>query len=781
MLKQEYVLSKGKKRCRISAFSWDWVLYFVLAFFISRANIIDKLTPFGLAFIAANTLIGKSNIGILLSSILGILTYHGFQGMDYIVGMLIIWISFNRFKSIRGLSILKSSFLVSSLSVLVKLFYQLIFDRLFFYDLFIIVFEGIAIFTLTYVFLYSLSYDKSSRIYNNERIISTFIMVALVLSGLHNIIVFGISIKNIVSILFILFSGYREGALIGGTVGIVLGMVSHISQPEMPFLLAIYGLSGLLAGVFKDLGKIGSVLGFLLGNGIISFYINGFGISFLNIKELVGGVVLFIISFNFLDGYLGNEMRLIGKRAKEKTYSSKKDEMAARRLNEISQVFRELGQTFQDSVNLGGYNVNEIYEIIDQVANSICSSCGMRKFCWEEGFYTTYNSMFKIAILLEDRVPLKEENLPQLIKDYCISRGEVIDKISTYFNNYKLNRIWKDKIMENRLLVSEQLKGVADIMEDMAKEIYINPIFKEDMEDTIFTCLKDNGVNVKEVVVAELENKDIEVYIEVDKAYKKENSLENIRRIVSNSLGIPLKGEYSIGQNKKDRQRLKLIKSNRYSAITEVASRTNENNNISGDNYTFGENKNSYFVALSDGMGAGRKANNESRIAINLLEKFLEAKFDKELALKTINSILMLKSNDEVFTTFDISLIDLYTGKLQIIKTGAPATFIRRKNRVDIINSKSLPVGILKDIDFNVYEGYLDDGDVIIMMSDGVLEANEVVDDVEIWMRDVIAGINSLNPKKITEEIIRAAEEASGGKIKDDMTLLVTKFWKTVE
>lgn len=141
----------------------------------------------------------------------------------------------------------------------------------------------------------------------------------------------------------------------------------------------------------------------------------------------------------------------------------------------------------------------------------------------------------------------------------------------------------------------------------------------------------------------------------------------------------------------------------------------------------------------------------------------------------------MLKSNDEVFTTFDISLIDLYTGKLQIIKTGAPATFIRRKNRVDIINSKSLPVGILKDIDFNVYEGYLDDGDVIIMMSDGVLEANEVVDDVEIWMRDVIAGINSLNPKKITEEIIRAAEEASGGKIKDDMTLLVTKFWKTVE
>src|SRR5690606_12896233 len=130
-------------------------------------------------------------------------------------------------------------------------------------------------------------------------------------------------------------------------------------------------------------------------------------------------------------------------------------------------------------------------------------------------------------------------------------------------------------------------------------------------------------------------------------------------------------------------------------ALTEIVSKTNYYNEVSGDNYTFGEGENSYFVALSDGMGIGRKANNESSIAINLLEKFLEAKFDKELALKTINSILMLKSNDEVFTTFDISLIDLYSGKLQIIKTGAPATFIRKKDRVEIINCQSLPVGIL--------------------------------------------------------------------------------------
>ena len=163
-----------------------------------------------------------------------------------------------------------------------------------------------------------------------------------------------------------------------------------------------------------------------------------------------------------------------------------------------------------------------------------------------------------------------------------------------------------------------------------------------------------------------------------------------------------------------------------------------------------------------------------------MLEKFLEAKFDEELALKTINSILMLKSNDEMFTTFDISLLDLYSGNLQIIKTGAPATFIKKKDRVEMINSQSLPVGILKDVDFNVYEEYIEDGDIIIMMSDGVLEANKDVDNVEKWMKKIIEGIDSLNPKTISDTILDVAKKASNYKIKDDMTVLVTKVWKTI-
>lgn len=138
----------------------------------------------------------------------------------------------------------------------------------------------------------------------------------------------------------------------------------------------------------------------------------------------------------------------------------------------------------------------------------------------------------------------------------------------------------------------------------------------------------------------------------------------------------------------------------------------------------------------------------------------------------------MLKSEEEIFTTLDISTIDLYSGKLQAIKTGAASTFIKKKDRVEVINSHSLPVGMLKDVDFQVYEHFLEDGDFIIMMSDGVLEANEEVANKEKWMREVIKNIDSFNPQTIANMVMKEAKKAAKGEIKDDMTVLATKVWK---
>lgn len=779
MLNTEYISSKEKKQNRVLAFNWRYLLPVVLAFLISRASLVDKLTPFGIAFITAHILAGKFNMYMLASSILGILSIHGLAGMDYIITLAILAIIYRFVEKLRQYSLIVSAIITSCIFAAFMSLYGMLFKEFLFYDFLIIGFEALIVFTLTYIFSYTID-AKFQRLGANERLISIFITLALVLSGFNELNIYGISIKNLIGIVIILYTAYKKGAFVGSAVGITLGIISYVSQPQMPFILSIYGLAGLLAGIFKEQGKIGSILGFVLGNGIISFYINGYGISFINLRELILSILIFTLSYKAMDKLLSGYIEDIAVNRKEKAYSLKKDEMIVNKLNEISEVFNEIGETFRKSVEENNINVKEVYGMIDIAANNVCANCAMRNFCWGKRFYTTYNSMFKITSLLEEKAPITKDTLPKAIQDYCIKKEDVVKELKVQYEMLKLNNMWKDRIIQNRLLVSEQLEGVSNIIKDMVKDIYINPVFKEDVEEILYNDLRKNKIDVVDVIVAELYKDNIEVYLEVENVYADRNREKDMVKIVSESLGMPMKLEKNIDREKKEKHIFKLIKSNRYSALTEVASKANSKNNISGDSFTFGEGHNIHFAAISDGMGIGKKASKESNMAINLLEKFLEAKFDKELALKTINSILMLKSNDEMCTTLDISMIDLYSGKLQLIKTGAPATFIKKKDRVEVINSQSLPVGILEDVDFNIYEEYLEDGDIIIMMSDGVLEANAKVDNTERWIKDLIAGIGSLNPKIIAEEIIKVASELTADENRDDMTVLVTKVWKTV-
>ena len=123
-------------------------------------------------------------------------------------------------------------------------------------------------------------------------------------------------------------------------------------------------------------------------------------------------------------------------------------------------------------------------------------------------------------------------------------------------------------------------------------------------------------------------------------------------------------------------------------------------------------------------------------------------------------------------------MVDLYTGKLELVKSGAAPTFIKRKDHCIIINSESLPIGIFNDVEFKVYEQNLQDGDLVIMMSDGVLDANKKTSNPQRWMQELIASIDSLNPQILSDEIFNSARLANRNTIDDDMTLLVTKVWK---
>lgn len=779
----EMISPKEKKLTQriLNEFKKTGISIGIISFLIARAGIMDNMTPFGISFLISYLL---KDVSIIIPIILsaGVLTVHGLNGYMYIVSIFAIYIVYNKFlKNKKGVSVAKVSLFSSGIFLGFKILNIIILNNYYIYDFFLAVFESLVVFTLSYVFSYSIPTNKSKNTkLSNEEIICTFVTLALALSGINELSIFGISFKNIFSILIVLIFGYKFGSPLGAGMGITVGMIAYISRPDMPFLLAIYGVAGLFSGLFRDLGKLGSILGFVLGNFIMSFYINGFGISFLDLKELLFSFIVFIVSYPLVKDLLSDfPIKSFGIE-REKSYGERIQEMTSTRIKEVSNVFKELGDIFRkvsdkDNIVTG----EDISGLIDYVANDVCKNCCLKNFCWKDDFYTTYYDMFNLINVIETHGADAEEKLPEAFKKRCIKIDEVIDSTYRMYDIYKINYMWENKMIENRVLVAEQLDGISKIMEDLMKEIDKKPVFKKDVENAVYASLKSRGVDTLNVVVSELDMEQFEIYIDVNKTFKYENSMEKVKDIVSETVGIPLKGEYiSSSFRKKEKERYKFTRANRYGAITKIARDNESFNNVSGDSFTFGEGKSSYFAALSDGMGVGRKANFESNIAISLLEKFVEAGFDKEVTLKTINSILMLKSSDEIFTTLDVSNIDLFTGKLQVIKTGAASTFIKKKDSVKVINSQSLPVGILKDVDYQVYEEYIEDGDFIVMMSDGVLDANENVEDKEKWMMDIIQNIDSFNPQTIANIVIKAAKEACGGKIRDDMTVMVTKVWK---
>ncbi len=775
MAKMESVLSKSKLDIKMD---WKAFIWITVSFLLGRVSVLDKLYPFGIAFIGACLIFKKENKGIVFGSMLGTLTSLGIKGVAYYLSVFAIYNFFTRYKDNNKYSLVKASFIVAGIFTFIKLVALTFGNTLLIYDMILLIFEGILVFTMTYVFSFSMPIeDLGSKDITNEKMICSFVTMALVLSGINNLSIFGASVKNIISILAILLISFNQGVYAGGMTGILLGMIAYISNVEMPFIIAILGVGGLLSGLFRDLGKSGSIIGFILGNGIISFYVNGLGTSFLAYKELLISSVVFLLIYTRLEGYITTIFKPESK--VRKNFENRRFELIGKRFRDMSGLLDSLASTFNSTVEDDDvFSSYGVYTIVDDIIAEKCSACLLHDDCWKKSYYTTYYSIFTALGVMESDVENKESKIKDIL-DFCANDEDLGIYVDKAYSKYQEKKVFNDRLKEQRQVLIEQLEGLSRTIKSMDVDIYSNSTFNEELEGLLEKEIKNKRIDIKDVVVAQVKENDVEIYLEFS-TKNTVDRVEKITRIVSQALGYPITTDYTIGLLE-NTNTLRLIRTNRFSSLTRAAVLPNHENGISGDNFTFGEVQSTSFVAISDGMGTGKRASTQSAKAIEILEKMMELNMDKEMTIKTINDILRTSTSFELFTTMDLSFIDLYKGKLHSIKSGASPTFIKGREGVRMINSQSLPIGLLKDIDFNLYDESIEDGDIIVMMSDGVLESNQEKNhNPESWMKGVIEGLKSQNPQAIADEILQIARIASNNEIIDDMTVVVTKVWRNV-
>ncbi len=756
------------------------------AFLLGRISLMGGLMPFGIALYAATLGLNLSRILIALAIIAGMLTSGAtVQIYTAAVSMLLFNAMNIPFKKSVGSSLRTA--ITAFAGVLIPEILITYLQGFLLYDILKSLLNGFLIFALVFVFKNVLDVMGSTskrHVLTNEEVLSIAIACALSIGGLGTWALLGISLRNILCILVILVFSYRTGAGNGAAIGVIVGTVISISSNSSPVMVSSYAFCGLLSGILRKMGKVGSCLGVLMGNAVLTFYTNGSTEVLIYLYEIIVAIILFMLIPNKVTDIVVNKFnKALADRGDKKGYSMRIKELTVEKLNKFSKAFGEMAKTFDEiSETRSITEKHDITAIFDRVADRVCKDCSLCSHCWEQNFCNTYQILFKIVEKLDCKGWIEQQDIPQYFLDRCERVDDFVKAVNYTYELFKVDMVWRSRISESRGLVSQQMRSMSTIIANLAVELNTNIIFKEDIENNILLELTKKGLRNVEAVVYENKNGNYEIALSYKGCGGKRSCIGCVEKAVSNVIGYKMvKNGSDCGLNTKtDMCSIKLVKEEIFKIVTGVARVAKDEKHVSGDNYTFlnsGDGK--YIAALSDGMGTGHKACLQSKATVNLIEQFMESGFDKDTTVKLINSILVLKSNDETFATIDISVVDLYDGEVEFVKVGAAPTFIKREDYVETIRAASLPAGILSNVELELIHKSVNSGEYIVMVSDGIVDSFKSSDDSITEVQNVISQMTSKNPQKIADDLMEEALSRCKDKEPiDDMMVMVSKIWK---
>lgn len=617
---------------------------------------------------------------------------------------------------------------------------------------------------------------NNNYLFSIEEVISVGILVCLVISGIRDVSVLGISIRNVVSYLLILVIAYSCGGNYGSAIGVTIGIIVGLNSRDMMFGIALYSAIGLVAGVFKDTGRVFSFLAYFIMYMALSLYSDS-----LNLLSTIEVVISGII-------YIAIPKKVYDKVELELSCDKKINKISDMELDEVRNEFFKKTQKIKiafssvsDALKIPRANSNLIFSkkgtaLTENLVDRVCSGCVRREICWNREFSATFNSFQTLLENCEE----KRLSFPSALEKKCKKKFELIKGAEKIIDNSKGEEILKGKLEEGRIMIASHVdnisKSIDKILLDFNKEIEVD----YEVDRLVRKALNKASVEYKNIFCYKDINGRIKIKITMSSCSGSKRCSKKILPIITNVMRRPMSisGE-GCSINPKDNECNVIFEEMPKFFVRSYGAVNSKNGEeYSGDSYSFGKSEyGSYVTVLSDGMGSGPDAGRESNATINLVEDFLEAGLSKETAVNMINSIVALKfDEDEKFSTLDLNVLDLYSGKLDFIKVGAVASFIKRGNSVEVIDSNMPPFGLLDNMDFDEVESKVGNGDMIITLSDGVLDIDKKNIGVYSWMKQFLENASN-DPKQLSEDIISKAKELSGGICNDDMTVVVSKVY----
>lgn len=769
-----------------------WLLYGV-SFLLGRAIILSTLAPFALAFLATILVSDRKRaFKVMLFLMLGAFSYSVFHGLLITLSISIFAICIRLFYRTNLKLIYLIGFVLISI-VSSRLFFYSLKGQLTAYEWAMITVEGLLSVLLLLIFMQSIPLlftDQYKRSLKNEEIICLIILFATIITGMIGWNFYGIAVEHVFSRYFVLSLAFVGGAAIGSTVGVVTGLILSLAYVTDVHQMSLLAVIGLLGGLLKDSKRPIVSASILVGTGLVSVHGNVEMITSALIESgIAAGLFMLtpILLFKQISRYIPGTSE---HTQEQEQYLQKIRHVTAERVEQFSNVFSALSNSFLSA------DTDEAHEDVNRrttdyflsyVTEKTCQNCFRKSNCWQENFQRTYSTMERIMDHLV-RGELLPHELTYQLENFCVKSNKVLTTMDEQVDFFDLHEKLKRQLVESKQLVAEQLRGVSDVMNNFAHEMMKEREHHEQQEVEISKALKALGIELEKLDIYQLDKGSVDIEMSASFFTYRGEGPKLIAPTLSHILNelIVVKDE-KISPFPNGLCKFTFASAKKFAVEAGVAHAAKGGGLVSGDSYDLLEiDASKYALAISDGMGSGRRAYEESNETLQLLQQILKTGIPESVAIQSINSILSLRTTEEMFATLDLSVINLHNANARFLKIGSSPSFIKRDDELIHVRASNLPIGIVNDFDVDIVNKQLQPGDILFMMSDGVFDGPENVVNPEQWFKRKIFELKTNEPQEMADLILEEVIRTQSGDIKDDMTLLVAQInknkpkWSTI-
>jgi len=464
----------------------------------------------------------------------------------------------------------------------------------------------------------------------------------------------------------------------------------------------------MIAGFLSRFGKIGVIVGFIAGNIVLSYVSNGNTQEIIYLKEIIVaslGLLLVPkrIQINVAD-FFGKDLYLpVGTAHMLETAGTDTIE----KLNTVSETIHEMSRNYKEESKAKDNEAEKLFiETLEEKLESMQENILYEDLINEENGLTS-----EIFGLLTENLSISKDDIIALLEkrneyvlgfedfDTNMKIEEDISKMVRLINDTykigKINNLWKQKMKENKKVISSQLDGVSRAISNVAQSIYK---FGEDGFETekqeIKILAEQRDIEIADIKLEKNKNGRFQINVYASLKEEKEYEVDEIESILSKVLKtqIVLQKDFGGVKENKKLHRQVYVSKDKFTVQIGFASETKSGSPASGDSSVETRlDDGKYLIAISDGMGSGKDARRSSQAAVNMLSRMLSSGFDKDTSLELINSSMYINSKEDSYASLDVAIRDLYAGNMEFMKNWVCPTFIKNKKSVDVVKSVSLP------------------------------------------------------------------------------------------